>query len=395
MGKNTKRRRTNTVVPVSISVGSDESVKITNSQLPPTSISPANKKSKISVTSPLDKNVMDNSPKSMEQSLTQIIHNLREDLDKKLSENFEQVRKEFSKQNEEISKSLEFHREIISANLVEELTKVRNEITDEFISVRKELSDVEKKLQRNFDSSFWEIKNAQNNAEQNARNFSIRIHGLQMPDNVKYPNEVCAFAFKEVLLPILKFALDESVPAWESIIEYGHLINIGKSRSPVVALRFFSRRYVDLVMRNKMKVLGKNDDRYKNIYVNPSMTKANYLKFKEIKSSVHVKKVWFKNRIFFTIHGDVDAVFTVRNLKDSVEDIMHAMAKPVLKSTSKELNHPPSNPVSSSPVTGLRPVTQINSNLLGSHVSTSQTSTTADDVSREVHNPAGIGVHRQ
>lgn len=224
-----------------------------------------------------------------------------------------EIKQEISNLRDEMKKMFESYVLKVDA-LEKELKSVRKELEDSK-EMHVKLSSVNKKL-------LEDTIVAQNNAEQNSRNFSVRIVGLKIPGEVKTTSELCNFTYETLFKKLLCHPQQEAKPATSSeVIEYCHpMYTKNKKTPPIIAVRFFSRRTVETIMKNKAKVLKNEVGVLKGVYVNPSLTRENLRKMKSLKEDKNISKVWFyNNKIRFSTTASSETIYTINNICDTAE----------------------------------------------------------------------------
>jgi len=177
-----------------------------------------------------------------------------------------------------------------------------NELTLECKTLREEVNN---------------LKSIQNTQEQRQRNYSVRLFNLPLTDNQRNnTSNLIQHVYNKVLKPILQVCVNnkeiDSIPAPLELIEYGHPLKPSKnappnSHSPII-LRFFSRTYRLLVLKNKRQILeGINRSQPNRIFMTEDLTKLNYNRLMELSKDDKVERCFTQNgKIKFSLKDDPD-----------------------------------------------------------------------------------------
>jgi len=175
------------------------------------------------------------------------------------------------------------------------------------------------------------LRRAVNDREQHARNFSVRIFGLSLTQDISADAMKTSKAvFNELIRPILNLAVKDkvldSVPALLDVIEYSHILPVSskseKSAKPAsnpIIVRFHSRLLRQLIFKYKKGFLTDSNTKssLQTVRIVEDLTVANFKKLKELHECKSVEKAWsIGGKLKFTLVNSKNKVHTVNSLED-------------------------------------------------------------------------------
>ena len=209
-------------------------------------------------------------------------------------------------------------------NLTEELRRGLKEIST---SVNNNVAAI-----RNLEGEVAKINNTLNDREQRDRNYSIRVFNLEVPPSGEHgPThmDVINHVYTELVAPVLGSLADKGlipdVPPALQLFEYGHILPAPKKAAtniPPIIIRFFSRSYKTLFMKNKREFLaGVNKTSRLKISVFEDLTAHNFKRLKALnEEDPRVEKA-------FSINGQIKYILSddlskkIRTLKSVTAEI--------------------------------------------------------------------------
>ena len=196
------------------------------------------------------------------------------------------------------------------------------------------MNEMEKKQQK--------LEDYANDTQQHQRSFSLRIFGLKIPKD-KSGNEFLKYLYDKVLVPVFQYCAAKnelsSIPDWDSVIEYGHVLPSSKTEGPPpIIIRLQSRTFLHQILKYKLPALNPNRARNLGISIPPSyqlnssqttelgsvfisgdMTSKNLKKINELKEMKDIKNAWLSSsgKIKYITNSPNAKVKTLNSLSDS------------------------------------------------------------------------------
>lgn len=217
---------------------------------------------------------------------------------------------------------------------------MKDELTNEF---RKTCGELNQKILdqqvtiNKLQDEVMDLKIDRNEREQRSRNYSLRIFNLPVPsDKSSDPLETMEYVYDTVLQPILKFANVPHIPSCFELLEFGHLLKsksnqpnplLGTPASPSspIIVRFFSRSYRLLILRNKKKFFESfNKSMTKKVFITEDLTGDNYKTMKTMLMDPRVENCFsMGGHIKFILKNDKDRkVKIIKNIYDNIDNII-------------------------------------------------------------------------
>ena len=181
-----------------------------------------------------------------------------------------------------------------------------------------------------------ELRNSLNDREQYARNWSMRILNIPIPQQSEADTRfVMTTVYETLIYPILEGARGngdiDHVPECDVLLETAHILpGKGDGAKPIIA-RFFSRYWRNLVFRNRKEFAPRDAGSTRSNTTKGArmkfpffedLTRATFKKGGDIKKVERVSSAWTVNgSIRFKIK-DNDTIFKVSSINESVDDIV-------------------------------------------------------------------------
>ena len=222
--------------------------------------------------------------------------------------------------------------------LSNEIVKCRDEVmktvAKQTASIKR-LNDEQETMKKDIKS----LQKDQNDKEQRNRNYSIRIFNLPLPSNLSNnPIGTLNHVYNTIIQPILNIAVESKeimeVPPVLQLLEFGHTLkyptssssNSGKKTTiPPIIVRFFSRSFRLLVLKNKKSFLGKLKGPDKPaVFITEDLTSVNFRLMKELsEDKTRIEKCFSMNgQIKFILRQDPEKrIRTVAKVFDKIEDL--------------------------------------------------------------------------
>lgn len=229
-----------------------------------------------------------------------------------------------------LQKTIE-NKDVALTTLVNEMKEVREELK----GVKEELSSAKKEL--------GDCKKRDNDREQYARCWSVRVFGLEVTKEEEdaYGKDAAVMrkAYNKIFKPVLTAAKNkgacESIPGWQNLLSNGHKVGKpylknGIMQPPACIVRFSSRYMRNVFLRHKKENMpSPSEDEKKagvsKFSVTEDLTKANYDMLQKLIKEESVDKAWtIDGNIRFVTVGDKSTTRRVRSPFDQVKDILEA-----------------------------------------------------------------------
>ena len=194
------------------------------------------------------------------------------------------------------------------------MKSMKTEILQSIDKQGRSIKDLSQKCET-LTNEVYKVKTIQNDQEQRQRNYSIRIFNFPVTDAQKKNNPaLIKHIYSSLLQPILLSCKDEidTIPAPLDLIEMAHPLksskNAPENSHPPIILRFFSRTFRLLVLKNKKKILDSMNlakSKSSRIFVTEDLTKMNYSRLMELSKDETVDRCYSLNgQIKYILKGD-------------------------------------------------------------------------------------------
>lgn len=182
------------------------------------------------------------------------------------------------------------------------------------------------------------LRDQVNNLEQHGRGWSVRVMGLQLPeDEESIPERVMHHLHEKLLKPILEGAvargLLQSVPPANAVLETAHVLPAREGATRPIIARFYTRNLRALVFKLKREFAPReqrsradpntNQRGPKFIYsIYDDLTRANFAMLKKLSNDSRVQSCWSANgQIKYKLVGD-QATKKVKSAFDDIENFI-------------------------------------------------------------------------
>ena len=209
-----------------------------------------------------------------------------------------------------------------SVKSIEDRLKTIEEKLDQVDKLKDTMSSLEEEVSY--------LKSRDNDREQRDRNSSIRVFGLELPeDDMTKPLKIMKKLYSELLEPILQYAVVEGdieeVPSMLDLLETAHILPQAKTAQKTrgsrptgtqIIARFKSRPFRALVFQNKKDFFKENNK--PKISISEDLTKVNFAKFMEIKEKPEIAAAWSINgNIRYTTKKEDKKVMKLKSAYDN------------------------------------------------------------------------------
>jgi len=208
----------------------------------------------------------------------------------------------------------------------------------------KELKKKHKELEKTLlerDEELLNLKVRLNDQEQYVRGWSVRILGMQIPENeATQPLLVMRQVYARLLLPIFRGAQQagilRTIPEVDEVLETAHILPAKPNTTPAIICRFFSRNIRAMVFRLKKDYAPRLEPetarqgvqhrlgRYQYLFFE-DLTRPNFLKLRALSQHEKVASCWSINgSLKYKLKDSENVVRVVKSVFATVDDIVDA-----------------------------------------------------------------------
>lgn len=249
------------------------------------------------------------------------------DLKSLFESKFEEMKTEFKLQIDGLRKEMSVRFDDLKLEIEEKLRSIRDEFT---IKTEENETKIEKisELTSQLQSSLARLNIRDNEVEQRARDPSIRIYNLKIPENTACDQ----YVYDTILKPAFNIAVSakklDIVPSFLSTIEKSHPLPTratsgDNQQTPAIILKFQSRRMKEIFHAYKKDVLSNlNQNTTTQVFITDDITKRNLSCMSRLKADQSVQKVIFlQGSVRFFMKNEPTKMLTVKNplARDRVE----------------------------------------------------------------------------
>ena len=212
---------------------------------------------------------------------------------------------------------------------VEEMKAALKAVTTENVSLKKTIDHQADEIAY--------LKNSNNDREQYARSWSMRVLNITLPRGQESNTRaIMETVYESLLLPILEGALEakeiSNIPSCEALLETAHPLP-GKGEKKPVIVRFYSRYWRSIIFRFRKTHAPREEpsgdirrgaERTARRMLFPfyeDLSRETFKQLQSIKSCQEVVSAWTVGGVIRFKVKDNDTIFRVTSIYDTVENV--------------------------------------------------------------------------